>query len=48
MTQEIFIVVTGGEDETRIEGSLNSVEILDKEGTTWVSGKLLFCNFKQN
>ena len=38
VTQESFIVVTGGYD-----GSvrLDSVEILDKYGTVWTSGKLL-------
>ena len=37
VTQESFIVVTGGYGS----GYLDSVEILDKYGTVWTSGKLL-------
>ena len=38
VTQESFIVVTGGYDGS---GNFDSVEILDKDGTVWTSGKLL-------
>ena len=37
VTQESFIVVTGAYNS----GYLDSVEILDKYGTVWTSGKLL-------
>ena len=37
VTLETFTVVTGGANFN----GLNSVEILDKEGTAWISGKLL-------
>ena len=37
VTQETFIVVTGGNDDHT--NYLDSVEILNKEGTAWISGK---------
>ena len=44
VTQESFIVVTGGQKLNNYSSgwvNLDSVEILNKDGTVWTSGKLL-------
>ena len=41
VTQEQFIIITGGYHSSLGLGHLKSTEILDKEGTTWKPGELL-------
>ena len=41
VTKELFIIVTGGTNAYGLSDYLDSTEVLNKEGTKWISGKIL-------